>query len=43
MNIQLIIVGIMIAAAAVFLIKNMIRSSKGHACDSGNCKHALKK
>ncbi|MFN4994347.1 MAG: FeoB-associated Cys-rich membrane protein [Bacteroidota bacterium] len=43
MNIQLIIVGIIISAAALFLIKKMIRSSKGHSCDSGNCKQAHKK
>lgn len=37
MNIQLIIVVLIIVAAVFYVGRSVYRSSRGHACESGNC------
>ncbi|MEI6509249.1 MAG: FeoB-associated Cys-rich membrane protein [Bacteroidota bacterium] len=42
MNIQIIIVGILIAAAAFYVVRTIYKSTKGHSCETGSCKHVSK-
>jgi hypothetical protein len=37
MDIQIIIVGIIIAAAVIYVARSIYKSAKGHSCESGSC------
>ncbi|MFN6342034.1 MAG: hypothetical protein ACK4Y6_06520 [Bacteroidota bacterium] len=39
MDIQLIIVAVLVAAACVYLIKTLVLSSNSNTCASGKCEH----
>jgi hypothetical protein len=37
MNTQTIIVILIVTAAVIYVIRNMYKSAKGNACETGNC------
>ncbi len=37
MNIQYAIVGLIVAAAGWYIFKSIVKSAKGHSCESGAC------
>lgn len=37
MQVQLIIVALMVLAAGWYLVKSILKSAKGHSCESGSC------
>jgi hypothetical protein len=39
MDMQLIIVVVILMVAAVYLVRTLFRSAKGHSCESGKCSH----
>jgi hypothetical protein len=39
MDAQLIIVIAILLGAAVYLVRTLFRSAKGHSCESGKCSH----
>ena len=42
MDIQYLIVTIIIALSIAFVIRTIYKSTKGHSCESGDCKHITK-
>jgi hypothetical protein len=42
MDIQYIIVTIIIALSIAFVIRTIYKSTQGHSCESGDCKHVRK-
>lgn len=34
---QYVIVGLLVLASVIYLVRSMMRSAKGHACEGGNC------
>ena len=42
MNFQIIIVVIIIAFAIFYVAKTIYKSTQGHSCESGDCKHVRK-